>query len=46
MMLAEKGAALNVEYNQVTKTVNLSVRKVVDYSDEIDLSQGLRCGHS
>ena len=39
MMLAEKGAALNVEYNQVTKTVNLSVRKVVDYSDEIDLSQ-------
>lgn len=39
MMLSEKGAALNIEYSQATKTVNLSVRKVIDYSDEIDLSQ-------
>ena len=39
MMLSEKGAALNITYDQPTKTVKVAVRKVVDYSAEIDLSQ-------
>lgn len=39
VMLSENNAALSVAYDQVTKTVKLAVRKVVDYSDEIDLSQ-------
>ena len=38
-MLGEAGGALEIEFNQATKKVNLSVRAVVDYSASIDLSQ-------
>ena len=38
-MLDEGGAALEVAFDQSTKSVTLSARAVVDYSDRIDLSQ-------
>ena len=38
-MLAEQGAALAVEYDQVLKRVVLSAVSVTDYSETIDLSQ-------
>lgn len=38
-MLAEKGAALQIEFSQATKKVTLSARAIVDYSTTIDLSQ-------
>ena len=38
-MLGEAGGALEIEFDQATKKVNLSVRAVVDYSASIDLSQ-------
>ena len=38
-MLAEKGAALHIEFSQATKKVTLSARAIVDYSATIDLSQ-------
>lgn len=38
-MLADYGAALELAYNQATKTVTLAARPIVDYSSVIDLSQ-------
>ncbi len=39
LMLAEQGAALEVQYDQVLKRVVLSAAAVTDYSETIDLSQ-------
>ena len=39
LMLSEAGGALEIEFNQATKKVNLSARAVVDYSATVDLSQ-------
>ncbi len=39
LMLAEQGAALEVQYDQVLKRVVLSAAAVTDYSNTIDLSQ-------
>ncbi len=39
LMLAEQGAALDVQYDQVLKRVVLSTAAVTDYSETIDLSQ-------
>ena len=38
-MLGEAGGALEIEFDQETKKVNLSTRSVIDYSASIDLSQ-------
>lgn len=38
-MLGESGAALRVEFDQLTKTVKLSAAAVADYSSTVDLSQ-------
>ena len=37
--LEENGLTLNIKYDAALKTVKISARAVVDYSDEIDLSQ-------
>ena len=38
-MLEDNGAALDIKYDQSTKTVKLKARPIVDYSNTIDLSQ-------
>lgn len=38
-MLAEKGAALQIAFDQATKLITLAARPIVDYSSTIDLSQ-------
>lgn len=38
-MLAEQNAALQIDFNQATKTITLSARPIIDYSGTVDLSQ-------
>lgn len=38
-MLAAEGAALQIDFDQSTKTVTLSARAIVDYTTTVDLSQ-------